>query len=307
MSKRIKTELQEDQDDLLLSYLNSECMATNTLPCWANSHMDQKYIDTVSDSLKEPNHPWSYLAPSSPNHLLTDMSLFWAQQQQQNHQDTLYHQLACSPSYFQATESLEGTPPSPSSLSSYSSSSSDTKPRKKRGRKKRATLTHPTLLQPYPPVVIAPAPLKPLTPILPALELNKAEEKTEKEQENAEHPIDTKQADPQKAAIIAKRQERLIKNRAAALLSRKRKREHLIALEDQRKELLDTNKSLNEQIRQLQLENLKLHTLMNPNSSQEKQTEEDGFICIMMAMILLFYCTFVASFSQIKSKKEKLI
>ncbi|OBZ86041.1 Cyclic AMP-dependent transcription factor ATF-6 beta [Choanephora cucurbitarum] len=311
-SKRIKTEpsLQEDQDDLLMSYLNSECMATS-MPCWTNNNtiIDQKYTlhsDTVpiSDNFKEPDHDWSYLSPSSPSSLMTDVSLLWAAQ---SHQDThFYPDLTCSPSsYFQVT-----APASPSSLSSCSSANELEKPRKKRGRKKRAirSLSVTPPLQPYhPPVVIAPAPVK-HQPILPARELEEAiKRENEMQIDSLEHVNEDSPAmkttslmDPQKAAIIAKRQERLIKNRAAALLSRKRKREHLIALEDQRKELLDTNKSLNEQIRQLQLENLKLQKRLR--EGQDTNTA-DSFICMMMAMILLFYCTYVAS-SQIKCKGD---
>lgn len=54
-----------------------------------------------------------------------------------------------------------------------------------------------------------------------------------------------------KAAMLAKRQERLIKNRAAALLSRKRKREHVTALEEQNAQLKKENDALKTKVHKL--------------------------------------------------------
>ncbi|KAL0082371.1 hypothetical protein F4703DRAFT_1865329 [Phycomyces blakesleeanus] len=65
-----------------------------------------------------------------------------------------------------------------------------------------------------------------------------------------------------KGTAQAKRQERLIKNRAAALLSRKRKREHLNALEDQRDALVNQNKTLEQTVAELEL---KLSSLEKEN------------------------------------------
>ncbi|KAI8087652.1 uncharacterized protein B0P05DRAFT_531768 [Gilbertella persicaria] len=266
LHKHIKTEpTLEDQDDLLMSYLNSECMATSTTS-WTH---EQKYPIEETD--------WQYLSSSSSpstTPLLNDVSLLWAAQ----NQATFYNEMTCSPSsasYFSTPQ-----PTSPGAFSTYSSSSSETEQsRKKRGRKKRDTgrNTTPPLLQGL-PVVIAPAPLKQLAPILPAFQhIKETQQEVEKE-----IPEKYMAEDPQKAAVIAKRQERLIKNRAAALLSRKRKREHLIALEDQRKELLDTNKALYDQIQDLQTQNLELKKKLD-------RIPSDNFVCMMMAMLLLLY------------------
>ncbi|KAL1921283.1 uncharacterized protein VTP21DRAFT_10999 [Calcarisporiella thermophila] len=58
--------------------------------------------------------------------------------------------------------------------------------------------------------------------------------------------------DPALAAAIAKRQERLIKNRAAALLSRKRKREHVTNLEQHNEKLSSENLELKSRIEELE-------------------------------------------------------
>lgn len=96
-------------------------------------------------------------------------------------------------------------------------------PKRKRGRKKRESSTHLC----SGPLTIAPA---------PALceNTNKADD------------------DPSKTAALAKRQERLIKNRAAALLSRKRKREYLNQLEERNQQLAKENEILRAQVSNLE-------------------------------------------------------
>lgn len=65
-------------------------------------------------------------------------------------------------------------------------------------------------------------------------------------------PSHSSPEEAQKAAAIAKRQERLIKNRAAALLSRKRKREHLNALEEEKQNLSKENEQLKARVAELE-------------------------------------------------------
>lgn len=65
-------------------------------------------------------------------------------------------------------------------------------------------------------------------------------------------PSHSSPEEAQKAADIAKRQERLIKNRAAALLSRKRKREHLNALEEEKQNLSKENEQLKARVAELE-------------------------------------------------------
>ncbi|KAI9267313.1 hypothetical protein BY458DRAFT_206720 [Sporodiniella umbellata] len=109
---------------------------------------------------------------------------------------------------------------------------------KKRGRKKReiAVSPGPKPLAPYP----APAEQKPIAP---------------------------------KEAQLAKRQERLIKNRAAALISRKRKREHLFSLEEENRKLHEKVDLLEKQIQTLSQENLELKSVQWPDSPVKKPAQ----------------------------------
>jgi hypothetical protein len=79
----------------------------------------------------------------------------------------------------------------------------------------------------------------------------------------------------------AKRQERLIKNRAAALLSRKRKREHLTTLEDERQQLVNENQTLHSKVSSLEArvmsleqENMELKRRLSPSPSTAVQHKQ---------------------------------
>lgn len=67
----------------------------------------------------------------------------------------------------------------------------------------------------------------------------------------------------------AKRQERLIKNRAAALLSRKRKREHINLLESHTDLLKTTNQELQERVSELE-ENVKVFIIERDTALGER-------------------------------------
>lgn len=336
----IKTDpvFQEDQEDLLMSYLNSDYMTPSTAspspttPKF-NSIKKLNYSATmVSSGFDDSEDNW-HSTPSTPND-----DLFRQQQAIAScfHPDVLngnlqfiipsHNQMQQQPivayienttpnmmnafQYFpsqqqhqhQQHQLLQQQPASPRSLSSYSSSSDSEQPKKKRGRKKRASchsiassnscgsLTPPPTSASNMPTVIAPAPMKHLPTILPASSNNnqiqdsavsrnhdnqkssisKKESKTDTQPSHIlnqtytgpstttlGHVVNTN-TDLQKAATIAKRQERLIKNRAAALLSRKRKREHLSALEEQCTDLTSVNQSLLDKVSQLEKENLEL-------------------------------------------------
>ncbi|KAI8886354.1 hypothetical protein K501DRAFT_244337 [Backusella circina FSU 941] len=132
-------------------------------------------------------------------------------------------------------------PSPPSSASSTSSLSDSDQPKKKRGRKKRDTS--------QPQTIAAPA-IKPLAPrplSSPPIKIEPVHTETQQQQEPA---LPSQEA--QKAAQLAKRQERLIKNRAAALLSRKRKREHLTSLEEEKKQLELEKDTLQLKVEQLE-------------------------------------------------------
>jgi len=97
---------------------------------------------------------------------------------------------------------------------------------------------------------------------------------------------------PQQAAM-AKRQERLIKNRAAALLSRKRKREHLNSLEEENAIIKQENDQLKEQVAKLtselqmvksENEELKAATNNSGSKTSSKNSKATG----MVFMIMLF-------------------
>ncbi|KAG0306691.1 hypothetical protein BGZ98_001892 [Dissophora globulifera] len=82
---------------------------------------------------------------------------------------------------------------------------------------------------------------------------------------------------PQSEAAMsaqAKRQERLIKNRAAALLSRKRKREHINLLESHTDLLKSTNQDLSELVSELE-ENVKVLTVERDTAREERDTARE--------------------------------
>ncbi|KAI8137378.1 hypothetical protein BJV82DRAFT_674862 [Fennellomyces sp. T-0311] len=235
----------EDQDDLLMSYLNADCLAApDSLP-WTsldNNPPSPPYSTTSSDNQSQHPHP------ADEQQLLNAFDTSWLP-----HPAYLpppeFFQSFVPPSYLQQPITVD------SSARSYSSSSSDSEqPKKKRGRKKRDS---------QPPAAIAPAPLRPLAarvtveqplpPPPPSEPVVSAPAPVVKMEEASPPPASHENPqDAQKAAAIAKRQERLIKNRAAALLSRKRKREHLNALEEEKTALSVENEQLKQKVAALE-------------------------------------------------------
>lgn len=122
-------------------------------------------------------------------------------------------------------------------------------PKKKRGRKKHEPCNQSILLP------LAPKPMCTIQP-----ELNKEEIK------------------------IKKKQERLIKNRAAALQSRKRKRDHLQTLEQDNKKLMQENDDLTAQLKALQ-EKFKL--LEQENIALKTQLQQDYTPVMFMVKTLI--------------------
>jgi hypothetical protein len=111
-------------------------------------------------------------------------------------------------------------------------------------------------------------------------------------------------------AAMAKRQERLIKNRAAALLSRKRKREHLNSLEDENTIIKQENEQLKDQVAnltaQLQMvksENEELKAINNATAkaSSPKNSKATGMVFMVsyLRIILIVFeknaCSYTGS------------
>ncbi|GAN05702.1 hypothetical protein MAM1_0099c05176 [Mucor ambiguus] len=366
----IKTDpaLQEDQEDLLMSYLNSDYMAPSVAspapstpkfssvqevnysasmaPLDFDGNVEEYWQSTPSTPNDELFRQQQAIASCfHPNVLHGNLQYVIPSHDQMQQQsidayigNTLTTNMMYAPQYYPLQHSnrlLQQQPASPRSLSSYSSTSSDSEqPKKKRGRKKRASchsvasstscgsLTPPPAQTPNTPAVIAPAPVKHLPTILPAASTNSSashqdtftkqkpiitKKETLIETEASQNfkqstvapkspaPVVNPNADLQKAATIAKRQERLIKNRAAALLSRKRKREHLSALEEQCTDLTSVNQSLLDKVSQLEKENMELKKKLDGKQQQNVTTEKLGGD--LLSMMILCYVVFIMSFS----------
>ncbi|CEP11852.1 hypothetical protein [Parasitella parasitica] len=346
----IKTDpaFQEDQEDLLMSYLNSDYLSPSiaspspTTPKF-NPIPEPAFAMTMALSGYDSRQETWHSTPSTPNDdlfrqqqsaitscfqpnaLNNNLQFVMPSYDQVQHQSIASYMgnaamnMVYSSPYFnleQNNQTLQHSPASPRSLSSYSSFSDCEQPKKKRGRKKRnpnqsvasssscGSLTPPHhRYTPSIPAAIAPAPVKHLATILPASSnsthsqepiVTKTESSLDTQSTQipdhalsgttanasattAIHPVVNSNTDLQKAATIAKRQERLIKNRAAALLSRKRKREHLSALEEQCTDLTSVNQSLLEKVSRLEKENLELRSKFDGNqqsASSEKFSSE---------------------------------
>ncbi|RUS19269.1 hypothetical protein BC937DRAFT_87745 [Endogone sp. FLAS-F59071] len=128
--------------------------------------------------------------------------------------------------------------------------------------KSESTQSMSTLQQKTP---ILPAPSLVCSPKLPNAATTKSQ--SPKEAAAAAH-----------ATAIAKRQERLIKNRAAALLSRKRKREHITLLEQHTEALASENLGLKDQVEALEGEVDRLSSenrrLVEENKKVIRENEE---------------------------------
>ncbi|ORX57963.1 hypothetical protein DM01DRAFT_1343896 [Hesseltinella vesiculosa] len=133
-------------------------------------------------------------------------------------------------------------------------------------------LPAPTLTQP------APTCFTPPPPLLPAPHHLKP------------HPPSARRRVTNAGDLSQKRQERLIKNRAAALLSRKRKREYLQSLEDERQVLLKENEALKAHADQL---NDKLEAMQNGQgrpdswSSLSSLHNNNALMLLLVAFVLL--------------------
>ena len=256
----------------------------------------------------------AYIENAAPN-MMNTSQYFPSQQQQQQQQQQQYQQ-------HQLLQQRSASPRSLSSYSSSSDSEQLNKKRGRKKRaschsiassNSCGSLTPPPTSASNTPAAIAPAPTKHLPAILPAASNNnqiqdsvvprnhdnqKSSISKNESVINAQSSHITNQAytgsttaiglfvnpntDLQKAAIIAKRQERLIKNRAAALLSRKRKREHLSALEEQCTDLTNVNQSLLDKVSQLEKENQDLKKILDGKQQNVTTEKFSGDIISMV-------------------------
>ncbi|KAI7887123.1 hypothetical protein K492DRAFT_189538 [Lichtheimia hyalospora FSU 10163] len=315
-SPRVKTEPEiQQEDELLMSYLNADCVsnnspwsspsskATDLQPCtppgfidgWSltapgvvsgssamiapppttpmsNTHLTlppsvhEPYYPAISASPEQFSYTYGMAAPPHPSTVLSFLESFGRQ---------IGGTTPTSPHcHVQQPPSPASTAiSSNSSCVSSSSSSGGEQPKRKRGRKKRDSSIALVTSTP----VIAPAPAIPSTPTTPSATVPaiKKEMDTHMPCIPKHDMADMKQrpttipSDDKAAAALAKRQERLIKNRAAALLSRKRKREHLNALEEQNQNLRAENEEL--KLRLSMLEN------QGANGARTTTTTTEGF------------------------------
>ncbi|KAI8639602.1 hypothetical protein BD408DRAFT_484737 [Parasitella parasitica] len=262
----IKTEpdvLQEEQEDLIMSYLNADYLSADTPlspPSSTSSSsettgspeknsVDDFMLDIHTDFLANDQQAW---ATNNTN------GLFNPCLPQQHHSSDL---LNAFPFFLPSMDVANTQFIQPLPVTSSPSNVANELPKKRRGRKKRdttapalcvqqASLLAPKPLAPRPDVQIKQEPtavdISSASPLAgPTTKVNETAtiSQLEPQQQNQTAAAPTS-IEAQKQAQIQKRQERLIKNRAAALLSRKRKREHLSLLEDEKQSLLMENETL---------------------------------------------------------------
>lgn len=292
-------EMQEEQEDLFMSYLNADYLSAESTPLSPPSSTSSSSETTGSPEKQIVD---DFMLDMSSTDFLANEN--WAAHQnlftpclpqQQPGVDLLdafsFLLPPTAPNFIQPittvsptvapTTTTTTTAQSPSSSSSSTCSLSDSEqPKKKRGRKKREPVTHnvtplPSLLAPKP---LAPRPHLDTSPIVIKTEPSIQSEhpllagptntitststttttntslSSSSTPSSAPTDNNSKQQEQldQKQVQIQKRQERLIKNRAAALLSRKRKREHLSCLEEEKQTLLEENEKLNKKVNDLE-------------------------------------------------------
>lgn len=319
---------QDDQEDILMSYLNTDYMSSsvgstwstmnnqqvapptpNSTPTYGQSPVStpddhQNYYDMVASSDSWSQQPSTPTTEDYTQPLINEFSLMISGHYQEPIVPYTNNQLM-----YNHLQQEQSQPISPPGSSNSVCSSDSERSKKKRGRKKRdsgsntsSSRLHNANIAPAAPTV------KHLATILPAKKLNSQSSPSisigsfnfEDKYTRISTPVITREkiipepasisrtnisttdatVDSQKAATIAKRQERLIKNRAAALLSRKRKREHLTALEEQRNDLVSENDSLKERVIELEKANMELKKKMDVQQNNDSKS-------VMMFMVSL--------------------
>ncbi|GAN11501.1 hypothetical protein MAM1_0637d11064 [Mucor ambiguus] len=301
--------LQEEQEDLIMSYLNADYLSTDTPlspPSSTSSSsettgspekhsVDDFMLDINTDFLGSDQHTWT---TNNTNDLFNPCL------PQQHHPSDL---LNAFPFFLPTMDVANAQFIQPLPVSSATSHvAANEQPKKRRGRKKRDTtapapcVPQPSLLAPKPlaprpdvqikqePMIIdvsssgSSSPLAgPTNAINEAVAISQLEPQQQQQKQTTPPPPSALAAtsqptsiEAQKQAQIQKRQERLIKNRAAALLSRKRKREHLSLLEEEKQNLLMENETLvhkvdtlESRIQSLEKENMELKEKLEQTQS----------------------------------------
>jgi hypothetical protein len=278
---------QQEQDELLFSFLNTDCVDSSYNMQWSNMDLidppSPPYSTSSGDSIAhgsgspteefEPSTTVDILSPDNLWHFMSPIA--------SDDGSAALCNTAFQPMLFPAPIPVE--PASPRS----SPSASDSEPNKrKRGRKAKSSASPPSTT----------AQLKPLLPSVngrtPEIAVRPAIAPSPNPPSSGSHVVQVKsepvdsmplmgqplnnpsqsQSQPQytaQQAAMAKRQERLIKNRAAALLSRKRKREHLNTLEEENTVIKKENDELREQVARLTAE---LQMVRNENEELKGST-----------------------------------
>lgn len=298
-------EMQEEQEDLIMSYLNADYLSTDTPlspPSSTSSSsettgspekhcVDDFMLDINStDFLNTVDHPWAATSTNNNSDILFNPCL--PQQHQSQHQ--IATDLLNAFPFFLPT--MGTTTPPAQFISPFPNQSDPEQPKKKRGRKKREPVAQNTLAAQ--PSLLAPKPLAP-RPKAASIQIKtepiNMDQQLHQEKQTLAGPTSAstsssssstpvaaanaalKQSaeqpslEAQKAAQIQKRQERLIKNRAAALLSRKRKREHLSSLEEEKQVLVMENEKLVHKVDTLEH---KVEYLEKENSDLKEQLKK---------------------------------